>query len=75
MRNDKEEHIKYKHFKISALTGEKFIAACDLMGIEKNQVIEELVIDFVNNAQSSIASIADVNPLFASKYPFVDHPD
>ena len=44
------------------------------MGIEKNQAIEELVIDFVNSAQSSIATIADINPMFASKYPFIEHP-
>ncbi len=45
------------------------------MNIDSNDLLEDLMSSYVLSAQRDIASIADINPMFASKYPFVDHPD
>ncbi len=66
---------KTKIFRVNSDIGTAFRAVAELKNLHSNDLLEDLMSSYVLSAQKDIASVADINPAFASKYPFIDYPD
>ncbi len=54
-------------------TGNAFIAIADLLSIDKNELLEELMISYIESVRMNIVDISSKHPQFASKHPFIQY--
>lgn len=67
----KQQKAESKIFRVNKSTGISFIAAAELIGMNENDLLEEMMSQYVDSMKSSIADIANKYPQFAAKYPFI----
>ena len=70
-----ETTIKQKStlFRVNKNNGQAFIATAELLGIDKNDLLNELMGSYVKSIQEHIAERAAQYPEFSAKYPFTDN--
>jgi len=50
-----------------------FRAVSELLSVDSDELLETLMTAYVSSVQKSIGDIARYYPVFAEKYPFVEH--
>lgn len=62
---------KMKLFRVASDTGVQFRAVAELLNISSDELLENLMAEFVSSVQDSIGNIAQHHPAFCEKYPFI----
>ncbi|MBU1566855.1 MAG: hypothetical protein KJ630_14685 [Proteobacteria bacterium] len=58
-------------FRIDQETGGQFTATAELLGIEKNELLQQLMEEFITRTKESIVDVAHKYPKFSHQYPFL----
>ena len=62
---------KKKHFKVDSDTGRAFVAISELLNIDSDQLLNNLMGEYVTSVQEEIEDIANKYPSFKKQYPFI----
>lgn len=54
-------------------TGVAFSAVAELLNVSGDDLLENLMREYVSSVQESIGNVARHYPVFAEKYPFVEY--
>ncbi len=65
---------KINIFRVSRNNGQAFIATAELLGIDKHDLLDFLMGNYVKSVQKSIMNTAGKYPSFSSQHSFIEHP-
>ncbi len=60
-----------KLFRVNKETGSAFVATAELIGVNENDLLEDMMTTYIKSIQTSIADVAAKYPQFANRYPFI----
>ncbi len=64
---------KNKLFRIDAEISNQLIATADLLGIEKEKLLETIISEYMITVQDGIRQFSQQYPQFSDQYPFIQH--
>ena len=62
---------KSQVFRVNHITGSAFIAIADLLNICTDELLENLIENYIDSIQNSITDLGIKYPVFGNKYPFI----
>ncbi len=65
------KNLESKNLRVHDEIGTAFIAVADLLGIDKNTLLEELMASYIKSIRLNVAHPAAKHPQYTSKYPYM----
>lgn len=65
---------KNKLFRINAEISNQLIATADLLGVDKEELLEKIISEYMITVQDAIKQFSHQYPQFQDHYPFILHP-
>jgi len=60
-----------KILRVQSGIGKQFVAVADLIGVDQSELLESILITYVESIKTEIQEHAATHPQFQAKYPFV----